>query len=76
MKIFSLIFFLPIFIYSQQLAFPTAIGAGAYITGGRGQEVYHVSNLSSEEVIGSFPWALKQAVENNGGTHQKRLFYK
>lgn len=54
--------------YSQQLAFPTAIGAGAYITGGRGQEVYHVSNLSSEEITGSFPWALKQAVENNGGT--------
>ena len=50
------------------LAFPTAIGAGANITGGRGQTVYHVTNLSGNiNTSGSFPWALKQAADNYGG---------
>lgn len=54
--------------YSQQLAFPSAYGAGAYVTGGRGQTVYHVTNTDFNDSPGSFKWAFEEAVANNGGT--------
>ena len=46
--------------YSQQLAFPTAVGAGAYTTGGRGGEVLHVTTLDWNDNPGSLKWAIKQ----------------
>ena len=46
---------------TQQLAFPTAYGGGAYTSGGRGGNVYKVTNLLDDGSVGSFRWAVTQA---------------
>lgn len=53
--------------YAQsQLAFPSATGAGAYATGGRGKPVYIVSNLNNSGA-GSFRQALEDTRDTDGG---------
>ncbi len=53
-------------ISSELKAFPTAYGAGAYVTGGRGKPVYRVTNLNNGG-SGSFRQALSDANRTDGG---------
>lgn len=55
------IFLLAINSYGQQLAFPTAEGFGAYSKGGRGGNVFYVTNLNDKG-----PGSLRWAVEHEG----------
>lgn len=62
-KILGVIFFMPSFILAQQPAFPGAEGFGKYAKGGRGGEIYHVTNLTD-----SGPGSFREAVSKAGRT--------
>lgn len=60
-KFFVLAFLTAFLSFSQQLAFPDAKGAGAYVTGGRGGQVIYVTTLDWDAAGG-----LKEAIQTTG----------
>ena len=58
---------------NKLLAFAGAEGGGRYATGGRGYDVYVVTNLedygrNDKPVEGSLRYGIEEAAKNNGGT--------
>ncbi|MFD2917680.1 hypothetical protein ACFS29_18655, partial [Psychroserpens luteus] len=64
--LFVLFVVIPTSLFSQDLAFPTATGAGAYATGGRGKPIYTVTNLNNAGP-GSFRQCLEDTKLTDGG---------
>ncbi|WP_179375830.1 T9SS type A sorting domain-containing protein [Winogradskyella wichelsiae] len=65
--LFLLVFILSGYkICAQEKAFPSAFGAGANVSGGRGKPIYFVNNLNSTG-LGSFRQAISDAGVTNGG---------
>ena len=59
--LFALLLLASLSLHAQQLAFPTAKGAGAYSVGGRGGQVIHVTTLDWDA-----PGGLKEAIQTTG----------